>query len=272
VGVVVLALTVESRARAGDGDFAVYENWRTSEHIRGDRWGGIANPAQDTEKEQRGHRAHLRIRREGFPGMDFGFSGADLNLATVRPATVDRFDVDVRITDVTLVGCATNPLPSTSVPIQLSLNKFNDGTPGGTGDFTGDHFGRLLVIRQTTFPDPAQTFRVQLGIFRCENPACTVITSPSDGLVTLPEQVRVGQPFELRLAWDAAGNRFVGSVNGHRAASIAYPPDLDQGPARVPFATIAVRSVGASCASVPGVADSAIELGVVRTNPEAVIP
>ena len=67
-----------SQAQSDDG-FAVYEDWKTSDHMRGDRWAGVGNPAQDTEKEQRGHHAHLRVRREGAAGTDFGFFGAGVS-------------------------------------------------------------------------------------------------------------------------------------------------------------------------------------------------
>lgn len=71
IALVTLTLaTVSAGAgqRPSDDGFAVYEDWTTSDHIRGDRWRGVSNPAQDTEKEQRGHHAHLRIRREGATG------------------------------------------------------------------------------------------------------------------------------------------------------------------------------------------------------------
>lgn len=76
-----------------DDGFAVYEDWKTSDHVRGDRWGGVSNSAQDTEKEQRGQDVHLRLRREGVAGTNFGFFGAGVALAVINPTAIDRFDV-----------------------------------------------------------------------------------------------------------------------------------------------------------------------------------
>ena len=272
VGALAMTGAPAHAADATDDDFAVYEDWSSTDHIRGDRWGGVANSAQDMEKEQSGHRAHLRLRREGVRGFDAGFAGAALNLATARPTTVDRFDVDVKVADVELIGCAANPTPSSVLPVQVSLNKFNDGTQAVPGNFIGDHFGRLQLVRTSTSMDPAGELQVQLVIFRCVNASCSVVTTIPDGFVILPDRVSIGDRVRLRLVWDAANNQFVGSVNDQPPVALPYPPELNQGPARAPRANIGLFGVGANCADAAGVADMSVEVGEVRTNPSAVIP
>jgi hypothetical protein len=254
-----------------DDGFAVYEDWKTSDHIRGDRWVGVGNPAQDTEKEQRGHHAHLRIRREGTAGTDFGFFGAGVTLAAVNPAVIDRFDVEVKVKTIEIVGCPANQFEGAVRPVQLSLNKFHDGTPGAAGDLTGDHFGRILLVRSTNSVDPPDTMQVQLFVYRCANSACSVTTAVPGSPVILPETVRVGETARLRLVWDPSNNRFLGSVNDTQAVA-TYPAALNQGAARVPFAQIGMFNTGLNCSAQAGVADATAVIGEVLTNPTAVIP
>ncbi len=86
-----------------------------------------------------------------------------------------------------LVGCPTNSTTaSAALPLQVSLSKFSDGTPGPAGDFTGDHFGRLRLFRSSASTDPPGTLQVHLAIFRCDNARCFVIRSIPNGSVALP--------------------------------------------------------------------------------------
>jgi hypothetical protein len=257
-------------AQSDDG-FAVYEDWKTSDHIRGDRWAGVSNSAQDTEKEQRGHHVHLRLRREGIAGTDFGFFGAGVALAAINPTAIDRFDVEAKVKSIELVGCAANQFEGLVRPVQLSLNKFNDGTPGAPGDFTGDHFGRLLLARSSHSVDPPGTLQAQLFVYRCANAACSVITAVAGSPVILPETVVVGEKARLRLIWDPSNNQFLGSINGVQVAA-SYPAALNNGPARVPFAQIGIFNTGLNCLAQAGVADATTIIGEVLTNPSAVIP
>ena len=93
-----------------------------------------------------------------------------------------------------------------------------------------------------------------------------------NGFVVLPTLVRVGEKVWLRLIWEAASNRFVGGVNDSPDVSLQYPAGLNQGPARVPFANLNVFSSGANCLAQAGVADTTTEIGLVLTDPSAVIP
>jgi hypothetical protein len=266
----VSSLVGATSAQSDDG-FAVYEDWKTSDQIRGDRWAGVSNSAQDTEKEQRGHHVHLRLRREGIAGTDFGFFGAGVALAAVNPTAIDRFDVEAKVKSIELVGCAANQFEGLVRPVQLSLNKFNDGTPGAPGDFTGDHFGRLLLARSSHSVDPPDTLQAQLFVYRCANAVCSVITAVPGSPVILPETVTVGAKARLRLVWDPSNNQFLGSVNGVQAAA-SYPPALNNGPARVPFAQVGIFNTGLNCMAQAGLADATTIIGEVLTNPSAVIP
>lgn len=270
---VILALSaLAAEAGRAMDDLAVYEDWRTSPQIRGDRWHGAATAAQDTRKEQHEHRAHLRLRREGSNTSDAGFVGAALALATTQPLEVTALEVEARVKNLEIVGCPANPITSNALPAQVSLNKFNDGTPGAGSDATGDHFGRLQLFRTSASTDPPGALQVQLVIFRCDNSSCSAAHSIPNGLVTLPTPVYVGDKVRLRLIWDETNARFVGGLNNGPDVPLAYPATLNQGPSRSPFANIQVLNSAANCLGQAGVVDSAVEIGVVRTNPLAVIP
>jgi hypothetical protein len=275
VGIALVILTLSALvAEAGrdKDDLAVYEEWTTSDHIRGDRWRGAATAAQDARKEQQGHRAHLRLRREGANTSNAGFAGAGLALGTTHPLEVTALEVEARVQSLEIVGCPANAITSNGLPAQVSLNKFNDGTPGSSSDATGDHFGRLQLFRASTSTDPPGALLVQLAIFRCDNSICTVAHSIPNGFVTLPTFVYVGDKVRLRLIWEETNARFIGRVNNGPDVPLAYPVALNQGPARSPFANIQVFSSAANCLGPAGVVDAAVEIGVVRTNALAVIP
>jgi hypothetical protein len=270
---VILALSaLAAEAGRAMDDLAVYEDWTTSDHIRGDRWHGAATTTQDTRKEQQGHRAHLRLRREGSNTSNAGFAGAGLALATTQPLEVTALEVEAWVKALEIVGCPANPITSNGLPAQVSLNKFNDGTPGAASDATGDHFGRLQLFRGSASTDPPGALQVQLVIFRCDNSTCSVVHSIPNGFVTFPTLVYVGDKVQLRLIWDETNARFVGRVNNGPDVPLAYPTALNQSPSRSPFANIQVFSSAANCLGQAGVVDAAVEIGVVRTNPLAVIP
>jgi len=270
---VILALSaLVAEAGRNVDDLAVYEDWTTSDHIRGDRWHGAATSAQDTRKEQQGHRAHLRLRREGSNTSDAGFAGAGLVLATTQPLKVTALEVEARVKNLEILGCPANPITSNALPVQVSLNKFSDGAPGAASDATGDHFGRLQLFRASASTDPPGALQVQLTIFRCDNSICSVAHSIPNGFVTLPALVYVGDKVRLRLIWDETNARFVGRVNNGPDVPLAYPAALNKGPARSPFTNIQVFSAAANCLGQAGVVDADVEIGVVRTNALAVIP
>ena len=272
--VAILALAAPAaEARHNTDGFAVYEDWSTADDIRGDRWRGAVTSAQDASKEQQRRRAHLRLRREGSNSSNVGAFGAKLDLSTTHPLGITRFALEARVKNLELVGCPANASAvSAALPLQVSLSKFSDGTPGPPGDFTGDHFGRLQLFRASTSIDPPDALQVHLEIFRCADASCSAVRQIPDGFIALPTLVRVGEKVWLRLVWDAANNRFVARVNDGPDVSLPYPAGLNQGPARVPFATISVLNQGANCLGQAGMADTSTEIVVVLTDPSTVIP
>jgi len=137
--VAILALAAPAaEARHNTDGFAVYEDWSTADDIRGDRWRGAVTSAQDASKEQQRRRAHLRLRREGSNSSNVGAFGAKLDLSTTHPLGITRFALEARVKNLELVGCPANASAvSAALPLQVSLSKFNDGTPGPAGDRGG---------------------------------------------------------------------------------------------------------------------------------------
>jgi hypothetical protein len=268
----ILALgELAAEARRDTDGFAVYEDWSTADDIRGDRWRGAATSAQDARKEQKGRHAHLRLRREGSNASSAGAAIAELVLGAANPLEITRLEIETVVKSLELVACPGNPIASAGLPVQISLNKFNDGTPRPAGDSTGDHFGLLRLFRASASTDPPGTLQVHLAIFRCDNPNCSATHPIPDGFVALPTLVYVGDKVRLRLIWDDVNGRFVGGVNNGPDVPLAYPAGLNQGPSRLPFANISMISSAVSCLGQAGVVDADVEVGVVRTNPSAVI-
>ncbi|HUM15642.1 MAG TPA: hypothetical protein VL086_08135 [Candidatus Nitrosotalea sp.] len=265
------ALAAEAGRNPGTDGFAVYEDWSTSDDIRGDRWRGAATSAQDTIKEQKGRHAHLRLRREGSNTSNTTVAIAELTLGAANPLEINRLEIDTVVKSLELVACPANPIASAGLPVQVSLNTFNDGTPRPAGDATGDHFGLVRLFRASASTDPPGALQVHLEILRCDNPNCSATHLIPGGFVALPTLVYVGDKVRLRLIWDDVNGRFVGGVNNDPDVPLAYPVGLNQGPSRVPFANISMVGSAVSCVGQAGVVDADVEIGVVRTNPEAVI-
>lgn len=254
-------------ALASHESFGVYEDWRTSRTLRSDRWSVVeAGTAQEVRVEIHGHHLLMRQRREGRANSDFGVVAAAQTLVAQNPAAIDQMEVDLRVQDMALSGCAVNP-GQTLTRVLLDLSAFNDGPPDGQ---TGDHFIRVAVISEADSFDPAGVLNVQALILRCLDPACSVggVVVFNPAVATVP----VEKPFTLRAISDRPNSRFLVGVNDNPDVVLAYDPALDQGNARVAFATLRPVVVTANCTAEPTMADLEIAVRKVRTNLSAIIP
>jgi len=274
VAVVVAAFALPALgtpAQATHEPFGIYEDWRSAKTIRSDRWAGRDDPAQEVERDIRGHKLLMRHRRQGVTAMgDAGFVGASNVMSLNNPTAIDQLEVEFNIRQAAVVGCAANPTFTRLRPAGISLNKFNDGTSPGPGNMTGDHFVRVLVNREAFTADPEGVLTVQAFVFRCINAVCSNAISNVFNLAVAT--VTVGENFALRAVWDAPNNQFLVGVGDQADVALAYTPALNQGLARVPFADVRMQSVVANCSAAPALNDAEITVGEVRTNLGAVIP
>lgn len=272
--VAALALPVlGGPAQAAHEPFAIYEDWRSAKTIRSDRWAGRDDPAQEVERDIRGHKLLMRHRRQGVTTAgNAGFVGAFNVMSLSNPAAIDQMEVEFKVRQAAVVGCAANPGATRLRPAQIALNTFNDGTilPPAPGNLTGDHLIVVQVNREAFTADPEGVLTVQAFVFRCLNAACSNAIS---GLFNLAVgTVMVGENFTLRAVWDAPNNRFLVGVDDQADVVLAYNPALNQGPARGPFAHVRMQSVVANCSAAPALNDAEITASKVRTNLGAVIP
>ena len=119
-------------------------------------------------------------------------------------------------------------------PAAISLSKFNDGSSNVPGDLTGYHFARVMVNREAFTSDPQGKMTVMAFLFRCIDAVCS--NAISNIFNRNMGQVKVGEEFSLRIVWDEPNNCFLVGYNNKPDVVLAYPPDLNQGLPRGPFA------------------------------------
>ena len=165
--VLVLGRARDQARQNADG-FAIYEDWSTTDAIRSDRWRGRVTSSQDTGKEQKGRRAHLRLRREGSTGSNVGRAGATLDLSTTHPLDITRFALEARVKILELVGCPANASAVVSCPSAPGFLEQVQRRNTGTGwRLHGRPFRSAPLVRTSTSIDPPGALQVQLDILRC---------------------------------------------------------------------------------------------------------
>jgi hypothetical protein len=256
---------------AVDDSFAVYEDWTTSPTLRSDRWVAVDVGALDVERKVKGHAFIMRTRREGGTASDVGFRIGRQRLIFANPAAIDRLGAVLKVRELALTGCATNPSQASRVFAAIYLNRFNDGS-GAPGNMTGDHVVSVSAYRESNSPDPEGTLRLRGVIGRCIDAVCSDGFSIPGGVVDLPRTVVVGERFTMRVVWDAANHRFLVGVGDDPDVAIPYPPEVNQQPAGVAFADIRTLLVAANCASGSTVSDATVAVRKVKTNASAIVP
>ncbi len=264
-------LTCPRAAQAQHKSFAIYEDWTTSRTIRSDRWVAVDATSLEVKREVKGHHFLMRTRREGGTASDVSFAGARHRLTFTNPIAIDQIEADLKIKDLALSGCATNPAQPSRVITAIFLNKFNDGG-GAPGNMTGDHLVAVNAFRASNSLDPEGVLRLQGAILRCIDAVCSNAFSIPGGVVDLPGTVLVAEPFTLRVIWDSLNNRFLVGVGDGPDVPIVYPAAANQKPAGVAFADIRTQLVAANCTSELTVTDATVAVQQVRTNASAIIP
>ena len=252
--------------------FALYEDWATAAAIRSDRWNASDDPGQEIAREVSGDRLVMRYRRAGATDSDTGSNFFSNRLLFLKPTTVNQIEVELRVTDVAVTGCASNATASITRAATIDLNRISDNPFGIAGNITGDYIARVEVRRLSDSTDPDGVLTVRGLVFRCDNASCaaTTLVGPP---VTLG-QVRKQKTFRVRLTWNAGGNEFLVGLDKNADVSLPYPltANLD---AHSPLAAVRVQHLPANCTVAsggPAVGDAEIEVRQVGTNASAVIP
>jgi hypothetical protein len=100
----------------------------------------------------------------------------------------------------------------------IFIVSFNDGTAGGAGDRTGDHFATVYAARNT---ETGALLKAEAFLGRCGDAACNTFSKLGPTLV-LTTALAVATPFTLRLRWDPAGDRFFARVNADSEVTLSY--------------------------------------------------
>jgi hypothetical protein len=212
----------------------------------------------------------MRYRFEGNTSSDSGNRFSANTLSARNPAAIGQIEADFRVASLVVTGCAANTTASTVGAARLNLAAFNDGTSLAADDRTGDHFAAILAQRSSDSPDADRILRVLGRYSRCTNPTCSTNTLVS--LIELPQTVKVGNKFTLRLVWDEPNDQFLFGVDANPDEPLSYSGINDADPAIGPFVTLGMFHTAANCRQGPTVADAETEVTEVRTNSSAVIP
>jgi hypothetical protein len=273
---VVLAALSTTRTHAAHEDLAVYEDWTGGTTIRGDRWFGGSDAGLERRREIQDDKLVMRLRRTGGTASDVGVSGFFSNrLNLARPLTVDALEVEVRVRNVEVTGCAANSTPSLARAASIDLNRINDLDPAAPrvpGSVLGDHFGRVEAFRASNSTAKDGVLAVRGLVFRCNDAGCTSSTVLTQALLG---EVNRGTPFRLRLVWDQIGHRFLAGLNDDADVPLTYAAEAHQRNPNAPAATIRIQHLPANCTAGSGgptIADAETEVRQVLTNASALIP
>jgi len=262
---------------------SAYEDWRTDDIVRADRWTGREAGGLEILREVKGHKLLMRLRREGItvpilPAMPVSFANNRLSFTDF--SSVDHMEVDFKVRNLAVSDCpeAVPVRPVSNIGVGIQLNKFNDG-PGGPGNSTGDYIATILAFRTTVnlgpggvlVTDPEGVLRVRANLTRCLNAPCSTTSFPPVASFDFPETVLVSEPFTLRLVWDEAGHRFLAGVGANPDVALSYPLTLNVKPAAgAPSGILFTGFAANNCAA--GLADAKVKVREVRTNTSGIVP
>lgn len=265
-----LALVGPGRAQALE-PFALYEDWRGADHMRGDRWNGFMDSMPEFRRAVQGHQLSMRLRSEGRTDADAGTQLQHNRAFLTTPTLVDQLQVEAKVQQVEVTGCVANPAPSVIRAVALTLNRFGDGpVPPVPGSLVGDYLARLQIVRASNSPDAAGVLRVQGRLFHCLDAGCLATTTVA--AVDFPDAIGLGQKVRLQLIWDAPNNQFLVGVDHGVLQPLPYPAAANTRATVVPLADVRQSGVTASCTAGATVADGLAEIGRVFTNAAAIVP
>lgn len=149
--------------------------------------------------------------------------------------------------------------------LHLTGSFFNDGSSTGPGDRTGD----ILAVMQKRLDHNGNQITVSLS--RCTEPGCPTSTLLSS--FTFTSTWTPGRAHTLRLEWDAAGNRFLFTVNpgksSEESTALTYTAS-DSLPPVVNFKQIRAQNRAANCLSERKKVVMQALFDTVKLNPEAI--
>ena len=101
-----LAVLCPAGAAATVEPFILYEDWRTADHIRGDRWNGFADSTPEFHRTVKGHKLSMHLRKDGKATSDVGTSALVSNrMFLASEALVTQLQAEATVTSAEVTGC-----------------------------------------------------------------------------------------------------------------------------------------------------------------------
>ena len=201
--------------------------------------GALASPNTEIERQvilshwkfgkRRSGTLHEKLVAYGSAASDSGSTSHTTGLQVTDPSAIIGIAAKVAVIDAVAKGCVANSIAARA-RAQVVGEFFNDGSSSGPGDRTGDIISGIQKHLDSNTGKEIAAF-----ITRCNDSACISQTTLAAHLFSATWHF--GQPHILQVAWDAANDQFIYTVNpggpGEESQVLSYgvsdsdPPALD---------------------------------------------
>jgi hypothetical protein len=191
----------------------LYDNFQ-GESIDPNKWLPLRVPNEilDVKRFIKGNRLYLMERSYGGPEWD-GRISTRIRLAFQKP-NVTAIQAKIKVNHVEVVGCTSNPRPTSRVRVgRLSGSFFNTGPEDPPTSAINDVFAAIEIVRESILPDPDGMLRIRGYVFHCSDVECNEGALIGDivelGTITVGHWATLLIQWERDYAEDGATGAFI---------------------------------------------------------------
>jgi hypothetical protein len=198
---VVLGVLIFGTLTPTGAQMVPYEDW-TADRIDPTRWRvfslGAGTAVYEVVRQITNGQLHHALRTYGGTRDDLGIT-TGINAIGFLQGGFTAVQWDTTVHGYILQGCPTPGSQPSALQVDLRMQLFNDGSPLGQNDLTGNVESRVRLQRQSNSSDPPEIVQAIGLVTRCSVPDCS--TRDVVGEVSLGP-VQAGQPNNFRMFWD----------------------------------------------------------------------
>lgn len=240
LSIALLASATTSPAWAAIETYVNYDGFGGTGPIDLERW---VQP--ELSREIVGGTLLMRQRSIGNSVSNTGTLDTNHVSSLQNPNAITRLRANVKVSSVSVTGCATNPTPS-EVRARVIGSFFNTGFPVSTTDRTNDVGAQIRLVHDSNAA--AGELKVQGVVFRCLDADCN--SSALIGTIGDLGTVSVGTYVRAQVDWDKAAKTFYMYGNGATPHTVTYT-DSDASLPVFAFKQMATRTQMANCMGGP---------------------